>query len=200
MNAKLAHEVGRRLGMKKAAKPIPQRFRAIADARSAAQGEAAPATPAAPAAPVAPVAGSKPGVGAAGDFKALAGGGGVQSLSDVGAGGAGGVQELAGGGGVQSLGMDKNIRKRIQDGMDPTQAGAYGDKGQGAAQGGGGKSPYADFGPQQMQDYMKQHFGTMTGFSGPDEYSAWQQSRNAGMGRAMRAAANRRWLRGMFQS
>lgn len=96
--------------------------------------------------------------------------------------------------GVISIGMDPEERKLIQQhGVERgKQMFSAGQKG-GTQGGQGGQGGYG-WNPQ----YTNEYFQRLMGFQNPDEYMNWQNAQSAGMGRALRAASNRRWLRAMF--
>lgn len=117
--------------------------------------------------------------------------GGAAGEAGAGAGAAAGG-EAGGQGGVISLDMDPAVRKRIQQGVNPQAAGAYGQPM------GKQEQQFYSMDPNQLQNYIGRHFQTYTGFQNPSEYGGWQSAMNAGMGRALKAQKEQQWLRSMF--
>ena len=52
--------------------------------------------------------------------------------------------------------------------------------------------------PEQGRQATGDMFNKFLGFNSPSQYTAWQQARASGMGRALRARANNQWIRSMF--
>ena len=241
MNAKLAREIGRRLGMQKKAAPpattkafksfpLPEDSETIpgVSALSALvgsrgdiggphkdsytlSGEAAGSLPKTEPAPepwagggtaakqkADATVGAKAGplsLGGATSSGATPDANGVMSLGNKGVAGAGaatppdanGVLSVGGAGGGAGpddngvLTLDPSTRKQLGGGGQPGQG-----------------NDFWSLNPEQGRQATGDMFNKYLGFNSPSQYTAWQQARASGMGRALRARANNQWIRSMF--
>lgn len=178
MNAKLAREFGRRIGMAKAALKVGWGSQKVGP-MTPAKGEGGPQG--AGGQPPAPI-----------------------TLDNVGAGGAKATPPAApkadpnvisirdSMGGAGGAGSDPNVISLGADRIKQIRQKQTGGAGAGAQAGGAGSF----FGGPQMGD-MQKYWQQLLGMS-PSQYDARNTAQAAGMGRALKAQGDRRWLRSMF--
>jgi len=129
---------------------------------------------------------------------------GVTTLGGAGAGlGAGG----SAGGNEKVLELDPSTRKQLGGGGQATHRRNIQLHGVDAANrmkaGGGQPGQWNDFwwlNPAQGKQMTADMVSKYLGFNSLPQYTAWQQARSSGMGRALRARANNQWIRSMFQA